>query len=383
MDKLNLRYDIRQKMLYTGNQTWYGRIIEADERPYEFSLKTTDVNKAKEWLDEQNAIYLLYCNAIKRGVEPDVSPLTRRTFRTKSNKTNVALEEAINAFLDFKAINNADPKTIRVYGLRLNKMLDYAKERDIIRLKDFDLQVVEEYYGLFRNLSNQSRYCVRSVGKQFFEWALQRYSITSIVNPFLSLPKVKITHKESKVWNAKEIQAIIDNSPDVEWRAFFAVAAFTGARDSEIYNLLVDDYDEAAKTLRFHIGVKFGKQRSVHVSEQLAQYLKDYLDSVVDKSGNMFAHIPNTNAKRNAMLRKVAKAAGLVTNEAEIPNIKMHRFRHSVTTAMVAAGCDLRAVAQTLGHSNPATTLSVYTHTINADTLAAATDRLWASPTQA
>ena len=157
MDKLNLRYDIRQKMLYTGNQTWYGRIIEADERPYEFSLKTTDVNKAKEWLDEQNAIYLLYCNAIKRGVVPDVSPLTRRTFRTKSNKTNVALEEAINAFLDFKAINNADPKTIRVYGLRLNKMLDYAKERDIIRLKDFDLQVVEEYYGLFRNLSNQSR----------------------------------------------------------------------------------------------------------------------------------------------------------------------------------------------------------------------------------
>ena len=382
MEKLDLRYDVRQKMLYTGNETWYGRIIEADERPYEFSLRTTDINKAKEWLEEQRAVYLLYCNAIKRGIEPDVTPLTRRTFRSKSNKTNVALEEAINAFIDYKAINNADSKTIRLYKLRLDKMLAYAKQRNIVRLKDFDVATVEDYFGLYRNLSNQSRYCVRSVGKQFFEWAIQRYSITSIVNPFLSLPKVKITHKEAKTWNAEEIQSILDNAPDVEWRAFFAVAAYTGARDNEIYKLQVDDFDDKSMTIRYLVGVKFSKERTVHVCGQLAKYLKDYIDSRIDKSGNLFLHIGNTNAKRNAMLRKVAKAAGLVTSEAEIPNIKMHRFRHSVTTAMVAAGCDLRAVAQTLGHSNPATTLSVYTHTINAETLAAATDRLWSTPSQ-
>lgn len=379
MDMISVRYAIRQKMAYgpTPNETWYGRIIEDGEKPCEISLKTKDKNVAKGWLDEQNAIYLLYCNAIKRGQVPDALPLTRRSLKVKSNQTSVSLEDAVDAFLKYKESNEADPKTIKLYRMRFDKMIGFCKERSINRLKDFNVKAVQDFWSTLSNQSAKSKYCIRSAGKLLFEWAIQRYSITSILNPFLSIDKPKVKTKEAKIWNADEIQAILDNAPDVEWRAFFAVAAFTGGRDNEIFSLLTEDYDAEAKTIHYHVGVKFRKERTVHVPDQLAKYLGDYLDSVLDKSGNLFKHISAYNGMRNDKLRKVAKAAGIVKDEADLKDVKMHRFRHSVTTAMVANGCDLKAVAQTLGHQNPSTTLSVYTHTVNDETLAATTNSLW------
>ncbi len=50
-------------------------------------------------------------------------------------------------------------------------------------------------------------------------------------------------------------------------------------------------------------------------------------------------------------------------------------FGHFVASAMIAKGTDVKTVADILGHSNPNTTLSVYTHAFN-EVKAKATDEI-------
>ena len=49
-------------------------------------------------------------------------------------------------------------------------------------------------------------------------------------------------------------------------------------------------------------------------------------------------------------------------NSLGLPRVMFHALRHSSASALIAAGLDVGAVSRRLGHSNPATTLRVYTH---------------------
>lgn len=46
---------------------------------------------------------------------------------------------------------------------------------------------------------------------------------------------------------------------------------------------------------------------------------------------------------------------------------RLHDFRHWAATESIAAGHDVRSVAERLGHANPAMTLRVYAHAVVAN----------------
>ncbi len=48
-----------------------------------------------------------------------------------------------------------------------------------------------------------------------------------------------------------------------------------------------------------------------------------------------------------------------------LPRIRLHDFRHTHGTQLIAAGVDARTLADRLGHSSPAFTMSVYVHGTN------------------
>ena len=45
-----------------------------------------------------------------------------------------------------------------------------------------------------------------------------------------------------------------------------------------------------------------------------------------------------------------------------MPFYGLHSFRHFVASALINAGLDVTTVSGTLGHSNPGTTLNIYSH---------------------
>ena len=55
-----------------------------------------------------------------------------------------------------------------------------------------------------------------------------------------------------------------------------------------------------------------------------------------------------------------------IRNELGYDSIRLHDLRHFAATRLMAAGIPVRQVSGRLGHANPATTLSVYTHFLEA-----------------
>jgi integrase len=63
-----------------------------------------------------------------------------------------------------------------------------------------------------------------------------------------------------------------------------------------------------------------------------------------------------------------------------LPSIGLHGLRHSHVSALARAGVPVHIISSRVGHSNPALTLSIYTHLVPGDdrTAAEVTGRLLA-----
>ncbi|HEY3945987.1 MAG TPA: tyrosine-type recombinase/integrase, partial [Solirubrobacteraceae bacterium] len=78
-------------------------------------------------------------------------------------------------------------------------------------------------------------------------------------------------------------------------------------------------------------------------------------------------------AAKRPGLEEVKDEAGNVIE----PALTVHALRHTHGSALIAAGWDVQEVSARLGHSNPATTLRIYTHAFDAARRSAARrDRL-------
>jgi integrase len=55
-----------------------------------------------------------------------------------------------------------------------------------------------------------------------------------------------------------------------------------------------------------------------------------------------------------------------IKHELGYHNMRLHDLRHFAATEMMAGGLPVRTVSGRLGHANPATTLSVYSHFVKA-----------------
>ena len=62
----------------------------------------------------------------------------------------------------------------------------------------------------------------------------------------------------------------------------------------------------------------------------------------------------------------ITKQFQAVRDALGFDNMRLHDLRHFAATRMMTAGIPVRTVAGRLGHANPSTTLSVYTHFVEA-----------------
>jgi integrase len=58
----------------------------------------------------------------------------------------------------------------------------------------------------------------------------------------------------------------------------------------------------------------------------------------------------------------ISKTFGRTVERLGLPPIRLHDLRHTFATLALAAGVHVRVVADRLGHSSPAITLAVYSH---------------------
>lgn len=168
-----------------------------------------------------------------------------------------------------------------------------------------------------------------------------------VKTPRVEAPEVRpVTNAD---WDA--IQVKLSGESLLALRLIEAV----GLRRSEAVSLAWSDVDLESGRLVVRRGKTRASRRVIELQEwapHILEQLRDHRSASPDAELVFSVRTPDSLA---ATFRRACRAAG--TNE-----YGPHALRHRRATIWVNDGVPLRQVAQLLGHTNPSTTLDVYTH---------------------
>ena len=197
------------------------------------------------------------------------------------------------------------------------------------------------------------------------------------------IPRVDI-HPPSPAEVAGLIRLATEDEPELG--TFLRMAAATGARRGEICALRWADVDLEVGTVVIARSIIQGgaglveKETKTHGIRRIAldrgtlDELEEHHRRSVELAG-AFGVTFGTGAFVFSMQpdRSTPWRPDLVTSrfirlrtKAGLPNVRLHDLRHYVATRLIGSGVSVRTVSGRLGHANAATTLSVYSHFMQA-----------------
>lgn len=201
---------------------------------------------------------------------------------------------------------------------------------------------------------------------------------------------------EKKIADEETAQKIIATLEDesIKYETYFKLIIATGMRRSECCALQWQDIDweqrsihicrSAVKITGDEIFVKEPKthtgDRYVYFSAQMENLLREYRracqyittiydERELDTNDFLFrrqgTRLPMTPTTFTWRFKCILKKNGLPQE------LNVHSLRHTAASLMIAGGADVATVAGILGHSQPSTTLNIYTHAFDKNKKAA------------
>jgi integrase len=202
-------------------------------------------------------------------------------------------------------------------------------------------------------------------------------------DPFQGLRFLEAAKQNTYNFTVEESLAIIDAAQE-QWKAFFWLLAETGMRPGELAGLKVDGIDWQAGTIRIEQSVWQGTLqtpktstaiRTFAISSNLVQRLRNYQRDhwMRNELGLMFASQRGNPLSmdnfRNRVLNPLLKQLG-IDKKLKAMGIKRcgnYAFRHMNATVMDEIGTPLKTRQHRLGHAQIETTMTHYTHKVDAD----------------
>ena len=214
-------------------------------------------------------------------------------------------------------------------------------------------------------------------------------------NPAWRMYKPKGQKTERPVADEELVQKLITalEGQSMKYEVYFKLVLATGVRRGEACGIRWSDIDWRHKTIHIQRTVVklsgepiFTKEsktasgnRLVYVSKEMLKLLKAWknecawqmeqeLNQTLTGEDYLFRQpngdpmVPTTFTFR---FKKILKQNGLPEN------LNVHSLRHTNASLMIAQGVDVRTVAGLLGHSQPSTTLDIYSHAFDKNKRAA------------
>lgn len=187
-------------------------------------------------------------------------------------------------------------------------------------------------------------------------------------DPAQFVKRPRVPHKEMDFLRPKEVELLIEASPP-DYKALFATAVLTGARQGELFALRWGDLDldRGVMFIRrtYHARIGFAEpktkaaNRAVSISPRLVNILFEHQaitggdpDALVfSKDGEPLV---GQNMVRD-VFHPILKGAG-------IRRVRFHDLRHTYAAMMIAQDCNMKWLQGQMGHSSITTTMDRYGH---------------------
>jgi integrase/recombinase XerD len=283
----------------------------------------------------------------------------------------VALSERFFAAL---LVDNYSPRTVSAWRYKLRAFLGWCHERGVHRPPEVTRELLERFKAwqhAYRDEEGKGLAVLSQVGRlivirAFFKWLARKNLI--LFNPASEVEYPKVGFRLPKVvFTPAEAEQIL-SLPDVQWplglrdRAILETLYSTGLRRMEVANLDLTDVDEGHGTVLVRHG-KGDKDRVVPIGERavawVAKYLADARPFLVQDATTAAVFVSKTGTRLTASA--LTKLAHRYVRAAELgKQAACHAFRHSMATAMLENGADIRFIQEMLGHAK-LTSTQVYT----------------------
>jgi integrase/recombinase XerC/integrase/recombinase XerD len=249
-------------------------------------------------------------------------------------------------------------KTRRAYGVDLDQLAQFARNRGPTELRPADLR----RFAAFLSESGMSKTSVArklAAVRTFYKHLIEIGAVGASPADLVASPKRD--QYLPQVLKPAEVAAVLDGIPattplELRDRAMFELAYAAGLRAEEIVNLDVTDADPDAEHLRV-LG-KGSKTRVVPAGEPAWRAVARYLERgrpallqerepalFISKTGKRLS-TSDVRRRLNGWVRRAAVQGGVTP----------HTLRHSFATHLLEGGADLRAIQELLGHATISTT---------------------------
>lgn len=208
-------------------------------------------------------------------------------------------------------------------------------------------------------------------------------------SPCDSIQPKSTGHKKREYYTIDEelelLSRMYQRNTPLQYITFYMFAMYLGLRNGEILGLEWSDIDLSEKTVYIHQNAQYRNQntgsyvtstkndsseRCLILPEELIdvlQQLKDKQNLDKQKAGDKWVNSNRVICGKFGVPMFVRRPYNYLKAFCERESLSfktIHGFRHSVVTNALHNGVDLATVSSMVGHSNPNTTLRVYTHEV-------------------
>ncbi|MCB1106735.1 MAG: tyrosine recombinase XerC [Chlamydiia bacterium] len=275
------------------------------------------------------------------------------------------LIEEMHIFIHhMEVVNNASEHTLRNYRLDLKAFGAFAKGEALSK------RLIRNYLAHLQIKGVSKRTVLRHLSsiRSFCKYLLKERKIKE--NPAAEVGSPKLDKPIPKALSYGEVEQLF-HMPDTEEylglrdRCIMELFYSSGLRISELAVLNRGDFDLRARSLR--VKGKGKKERIVPITQNVAQWIKRYLDDLrryeegkphtqkdheaifLNKWGKRL-----TTRSIDRLFKKYLQKSGLAGR------ITPHTIRHTIATHWLEKGMDLKTIQVLLGHASLGTT-TIYT----------------------
>ncbi len=254
--------------------------------------------------------------------------------------------EVVGRFQNLLRSQERSPCTVKQYG-HIAKMFLGFVQKPLAEVTKEDLQAFREHLVLERHYSKNSLYTtVRGLACLFRSYQLDVAEGLEAPRRPERLPRY-LTEEETH----RLFDAVRDSPRD---SAIVHVLAFGGLRVGELCHLSIDDLEFERNVLHVRSG-KGDKDREVVLEERTRAAIDRYITERTLSGIQSPFLFPVGSVTVERIVRRAAQRAGIPRR------VTPHVLRHTLATALLSRGCDIRFIQKLLGHASVATT-QIYTH---------------------
>lgn len=266
--------------------------------------------------------------------------------------TNILIGDYI---MYVKSTLNYSNETVKYYTNVLRVFNNWLE----CELTDLTLMGVDEFF-LTRPLMQSSKNTERSILRSFFRY-VDRYREMRLRFDYSMVRNGKTEEAKIKFFETNQVKDIVSKIKNEQDKLMMYTLFATGMRIGEIVRFTVDDLKDGEITIKG----KGGKRRVIPIQSDLNIALHQYVLVHNIRAGCVFRHqvgkrtLANQNYSVSGLrkrLQRITESQGVVMNP--------HMMRHSIATALLRNGMDIRSVQTFLGHEHISTTMR-YTHITN------------------